>query len=226
MLMKFIKILVADDEPDIQQILRYNLEQEGFEVITASNGREALEAAKKEKPHLIILDVMMPEKNGMEVCSVLRSLPEFKKTLIMFLTALNDDTNEIKGLELGADDFLVKPIRPKALLSKINALLRRGLENNVQDNNLNIDREKYMVTYKGNEVILARKEFELLSLLASKPGKVFLRNEILGKIWGTDVIVGDRTIDVHIRKIRQKLNLDCIFTVKGVGYKFEFQNEK
>jgi two-component system alkaline phosphatase synthesis response regulator PhoP len=224
--MKSIKILVADDEPDIQQILRYNLEQEGFEVITASNGREALESAKKEKPHLIILDVMMPEKNGMEVCSILRGLPEFKKTLIMFLTALNDDANEIKGLELGADDFLVKPIRPKALMSKINALLRRGLEDTVQENALNIDREKYMVTYKGNEVILARKEFELLSLLASKPGKVFLRNEILSKIWGTDVIVGDRTIDVHIRKIRQKLNLDCIFTVKGVGYKFEFQEEK
>ncbi len=224
--MNAIKILVADDESDIQEILRFNLQQEGFDVYTASNGREAIDIAKKIQPHLIILDVMMPEKNGMEVCSILRTIPEFRKTLIMFLTALNDDANEIKGLEMGADDFLVKPIRPKALLSKIHALLRRGLDNGSTNNALNIDREKYIVTYKNKEVILARKEFELLSLLASKPGKVFLRNEILSKIWGTDVIVGDRTIDVHIRKIRQKLNLDCIFTVKGVGYKFEFNESE
>lgn len=223
--MKPIKILVADDEADIQEILRFNLEQEGFDVTTVSNGREAIDAAKKIQPHLIILDVMMPEKNGMEVCEHLRTLPEFRKTLILFLTALNDDASEIKGLELGADDFLVKPLRPKALMTKIQAILRRSSEQddkNTIANELNIDRERYMVTHKGREVVLARKEFELLSLLASKPGKVFLRNEILGKIWGTEVIVGDRTIDVHIRKIRQKLELDCIFTVKGVGYKFEY----
>ena len=223
--MKPIKILVADDEADIQEILRFNLEQEGYEVTTVSNGREAIDAAKKTQPHLIILDVMMPEKNGMEVCEHLRTLPEFRKTLILFLTALNDDASEIKGLELGADDFLVKPLRPKALMTKIQAILRRSSEQDVKNaisNELNIDRERYIVTYKGREVILARKEFELLSLLASKPGKVFLRNEILGKIWGTEVIVGDRTIDVHIRKIRQKLELDCIFTIKGVGYKFEY----
>jgi two-component system alkaline phosphatase synthesis response regulator PhoP len=223
--MKPIKILVADDEADIQEILRFNLEQEGYEVTTVSNGREAIDAAKKTQPHLIILDVMMPEKNGMEVCEHLRTFPEFRKTLILFLTALNDDASEIKGLELGADDFLVKPLRPKALMTKIQAILRRSSEQDVKNaisNELNIDRERYIVTYKGREVILARKEFELLSLLASKPGKVFLRNEILGKIWGTEVIVGDRTIDVHIRKIRQKLELDCIFTIKGVGYKFEY----
>lgn len=221
-----IKILVADDEPDIQEILRFNLEQEGFIVTTVSNGREAIEAAKKERPQLIILDVMMPGKNGMEVCAHLRTLPEFKKTMILFLTALNDDASEIKGLELGADDFLIKPLRTKALISKIHAVLRRsddGKEDLTNRNTIHIDQEKYKVTYKGREIILARKEFELLSLLASKPGKVFHRNEILGKIWGTDVIVGDRTIDVHIRKIRQKLEIDCIFTVKGVGYKFEYQ---
>jgi two-component system alkaline phosphatase synthesis response regulator PhoP len=171
-----------------------------------------------------MLDIMMPGKNGIEVCKLLRLNPDFQKTLIVFLTALSDEGTEIRGLETGADDYLTKPISPKVLVSKVHALFRRfnkvetGI---VKIGDLQIDREKYNVKYKDQDIILARKEFELLSLLASKPGKVFLRNEILNQIWGTEVIVGDRTIDVHIRKIRQKLNLDCITTVKGVGYKFE-----
>ncbi len=218
------KILIADDEPDILEILKFNLELEGYEVETAKNGIQAIEKAKTFSPDLIILDIMMPLKNGIEVCNHLRSLPGYKNTLIIFLTAMSDDATEVKGLESGADDYLTKPIRPKVLISKVNALFRRMLKEN--DGNMNlggliIDREKYCVNYKGEEIILARKEFELLSLLASKPGKVFLRNEILNQIWGSEVIVGDRTIDVHIRKIRQKLNLDCITTVKGVGYKFD-----
>jgi two-component system alkaline phosphatase synthesis response regulator PhoP len=218
------KILIADDEPDILEIIQYNLQAEGFEVITAKNGNEAIDKAKKNLPDLIILDIMMPGKTGMEVCNLLRMQPAFKNTLIIFLTALNDETTEVKGLESGADDYLTKPISPKVLVSKVNALFRR-FSNDVPKilkvGDLQIDREKYMITFKGNNIVLARKEFELLSLLAGKPGKVFLRNEILNTIWGTEVIVGDRTIDVHIRKIRQKLNLDCISTVKGVGYKFE-----
>jgi two-component system, OmpR family, alkaline phosphatase synthesis response regulator PhoP len=218
------KILIADDEPDILEIIQYNLHAEGFEVITAKNGNEAIDKAKKNLPDLIILDIMMPGKTGMEVCNLLRMQPAFKNTLIIFLTALSDEGTEIKGLESGADDYITKPISPKVLVSKVNALFRR-LSNDVPKilkvGDLQIDREKYMITFKGNNIVLARKEFELLSLLAGKPGKVFLRNEILNTIWGTEVIVGDRTIDVHIRKIRQKLNLDCISTVKGVGYKFE-----
>ncbi|HNP53166.1 MAG TPA: response regulator transcription factor [Ferruginibacter sp.] len=218
------RILIADDEPDILEIIQYNLQQEGYEVITARNGDEALEQAKKSQPALILLDIMMPGKTGLEVCSLLRLNPQFKHTLIVFLTALSDDNTEIRGLESGADDYISKPISPKVLVSKVNALFRRLQKPStgiVQIGDLQIDREKYIVTLHGQEIILARKEFELLSLLASKPGKVFLRNEILNQIWGTEVIVGDRTIDVHIRKIRQKLNLDCITTVKGVGYKFE-----
>jgi two-component system alkaline phosphatase synthesis response regulator PhoP len=218
------KILIADDEPDILEIIQFNLQAEGYEVITARNGDEAIDQAKKYHPHLIILDVMMPGKTGMEVCNMLRLLPEFKTTLIVFLSALSDESTEIKGLETGADDYLTKPISPKILNSKINALFRRlGKPSNsiIELGNLKIDREKYLINYEGQDIILARKEFELLALLASKPGKVFLRNEILNQVWGTEVIVGDRTIDVHIRKIRQKLNLDCITTVKGVGYKFE-----
>jgi two-component system, OmpR family, alkaline phosphatase synthesis response regulator PhoP len=217
------KILIADDEPDILEIIQYNLHAEGFEVITAKNGNEAIEKAKKHLPDLVILDIMMPGKTGMEVCNVLRSQPIFKNTLIIFLTALNDESTEIKGLETGADDYLNKPISPKVLVSKVNALFRRLTKDEVKilrHGELEIDREKYMIKHKGADIILARKEFELLSLLAGKPGKVFLRNEILSNIWGTEVIVGDRTIDVHIRKIRQKLGLDCISTVKGVGYKF------
>jgi two-component system alkaline phosphatase synthesis response regulator PhoP len=218
------KILIADDEPDILEIIQFNLHAEGYEVFTAKNGDEALEKAKKFLPDLIMLDIMMPGKNGIEVCNLLRMMPNFKETLIVFLTAMSDETTEIKGLESGADDYLTKPISPKVLLSKVNALFRRfnkAEKGIVKIGDLQIDREKYNVKFKESDIVLARKEFELLSLLASKPGKVFLRNEILNQIWGTEVIVGDRTIDVHIRKIRQKLDLDCITTVKGVGYKFE-----
>ncbi|MBS1741824.1 MAG: response regulator transcription factor [Bacteroidetes bacterium] len=220
------KILIADDEPDILEIIQFNLKSEGYEVETAKNGDEAFEKAKKFLPDLIILDIMMPGKNGIEVCNLLRILPAFKDTLIIFLTAMSDENTEIKGLESGADDYLTKPISPKVLISKVNALFRRlntakQDKKIVQIGELVIDREKYNVRFRNEDIVLARKEFELLSLLASKPGKVFLRNEILNQIWGTEVIVGDRTIDVHIRKIRQKLGLDCITTVKGVGYKFE-----
>lgn len=218
------KILIADDEPDILEIIQFNLQAEGYEVITAKNGDDALDEAKRHHPDLIILDIMMPGKNGIDVCNILRMQPAFKETLIVFLSALSDESTEIRGLETGADDYLTKPISPKILVSKVNALFRRlNKEENdtVQIGDLEIDREKYIVRHKGSDIILARKEFELLALLASKPGKVFLRNEILNQVWGTEVIVGDRTIDVHIRKIRQKLNLDCITTVKGVGYKFE-----
>jgi two-component system alkaline phosphatase synthesis response regulator PhoP len=217
-------VLIADDEPDILEIISYNLQAEGYEVITAKNGDEALELAKLNTPDLIILDVMMPGKTGFEVCKILRTLPSFQETVIIFLTALNDDSTQIKGLETGGDDYLTKPISPKVLISRVNALFRRIIKETgsvLQIGDLLIDREKYMVTSNNREIILARKEFELLALLASKPAKVFLRNEILHKVWGTEVIVGDRTIDVHIRKIRQKLGDDCITTVKGVGYKFQ-----
>ena len=218
------KILIADDEPDILEIIQFNLQSEGYEVVTAKNGDEAIEQAKKYFPDLIILDIMMPGKNGIDVCNILRLQPNFKDTLIIFLSALSDEATEVRGLETGADDYLTKPISPKVLLSKVNALFRRLNKEDsslLQIGDLKIDREKYLINYLGKEIILARKEFELLALLASKPGKVFLRNEILSQVWGTEVIVGDRTIDVHIRKIRQKLDLDCITTVKGVGYKFE-----
>ena len=218
------KILIADDEPDILEIIQYNLQSEGYEVVTAKNGNEAIDQARRFNPDLIILDIMMPGKNGIEVCNILRMQPAFNDTLIIFLTALSDEGTEVKGLETGADDFITKPISPKVLVSKVNALFRRINKEDtgtLQIGDLVIDREKYMVNYQGNDIILARKEFELLALLAGKPGKVFLRNEILNQVWGTEVIVGDRTIDVHIRKVRQKLNLDCITTVKGVGYKFD-----
>ena len=218
------KILIADDEPDILEIIEFNLQAQGYDVTTAKNGDVAFEKAKKVNPDLIILDIMMPGKNGIEVCNLLRMIPSFKQTLIVFLTALSDEQTEIKGLETGADDYLTKPISPKVLVSKINALFRRLNKEEtgiIKIGDLQINREKYSVTFKDADIVLARKEFELLSLLASKPGKVFLRNEILNQIWGTEVIVGDRTIDVHIRKIRQKLGIDCITTVKGVGYKFE-----
>lgn len=221
------KILIADDEPDILEILEFNLKKEGYEVVTASHGEMAIEKAKAHNPDLIILDVMMPFRSGIEVCKILRDLPAFKNTLIIFLSAVKDDLSAITGLDTGADDYINKPISSNVLISKVNALFRRSRSETKDDNNmirlgdLSIDREKYLVSYKDKEIILARKEFELLALLASKPGKVFLRNEILNQIWGAQVIVGDRTIDVHIRKIRQKLGFDCIYTVKGVGYKFE-----
>jgi len=218
------KVLIADDEPDILEIIQFNLQAEGYEVTTAKNGDEAIELAKRTQPDLIILDIMMPGKNGIEVCNILRLQPAFQETLIIFLTALSDESTEIRGLETGADDYLTKPVSPKVLVSKVNSLFRRLNKEDLsvlQIGDLQIDRERYLVNLQNNEIILARKEFELLALLASRPGKVFLRNEILNQVWGTEVIVGDRTIDVHIRKIRQKLNLDCITTVKGVGYKFE-----
>lgn len=219
------KILIADDEPDIVEIISYNLQLEGYETITAKDGVEALQKAKDYRPDLIILDIMMPHKNGMEVCKILRAQPAFHDTLIIFLTALNDELSHVKGLEYGADDYISKPISPKVLVSKVNSLFRRiskPEENQILTlGDLTIDPQQFLVIYKGENISLAKKEFELLYLLASKPGRVFLRNEILNQIWGADVIVGDRTIDVHIRKIRQKLGVDCITTVKGVGYKFE-----
>lgn len=218
------KVLIADDEPDILEILKYNLVKEGYHVVTAKDGDEAIEKAKMFHPDLIVLDIMMPKKNGVEVCEILRHLPAFKNTLILFLTALSDETTQIRGLETGADDYISKPISPKVFMSKINSLFRRLNKTEaklIAIDGLVIDPEKFIIQYNGNDISLAKKEFELLYLLASKPGRVFLRNEILSQVWGADVIVGDRTIDVHIRKIRQKLGVDCITTVKGVGYKFE-----
>jgi len=218
------KILIADDEPDILEILKFNLDNEGYEVITAKDGDEAIEKARRNQPDLVILDVMMPKKNGVEVCQVLRGQPAFKETLIIFLTAVNDEGTHIKGLETGADDYISKPISPKVFLSRINALFRRVDKSDVRIltiDNLTIDPERFIVKLDETEIILAKKEFELLYLLALKPGRVFLRHEILNSVWGKEVIVGDRTIDVHIRKIRQKIGIDCITTVKGVGYKFE-----
>ena len=217
------KILIADDEPDILEIVGFNLEAEGYNVYKANDGDEAIDKAKLIKPDLIILDIMMPKKTGVEVCTILRTQPQFNDTLIIFLTALSDEGSQIKGLDTGADDYVSKPISPKVLVSRVNALLRRSnKETNkiLTIDNISIDSVQFVVTVDGAEKILAKKEFELLYLLASKPGRVFLRNEILSNVWGNEVIVGDRTIDVHIRKIRQKLGLDCITTVKGVGYKF------
>ena len=218
------KVLIADDEPDILEILKYNLSNEGYEVITAKDGDEAIEKARRTQPDLVILDVMMPKKTGVEVCQVLRAQPAFRETLIIFLTAVNDEGTQIKGLETGADDYISKPISPKVFLSRVNALFRRINKTDsriLTVDYITIDPERYIVKVREEEVILAKKEFELLYLLAQKPGRVFLRNEILNQVWGNDVIVGDRTIDVHIRKVRQKLGVDCITTVKGVGYKFE-----
>lgn len=218
------KILIADDEPDILEILKYNLINEGYQVFTAKDGDEALEKAKFAQPDLIVLDIMMPKKTGVEVCEILRTQSAFKNTLILFLTALNDEGTQIKGLEMGADDYISKPISPRVFLSRVNALFRRlnkSEAKKIQVDGLTIDPEKFIIQLQGKDIVLAKKEFELLYLLASKPGRVFLRNEILSQVWGNDVIVGDRTIDVHIRKIRQKLGIDCITTVKGVGYKFE-----
>ncbi|MFM7710209.1 MAG: response regulator transcription factor [Ferruginibacter sp.] len=218
------KILIADDEADIVEIIRFNLEAQGFQIESASNGVEAVEKAKKQLPDLIILDIMMPLMNGMDACVEIRNHEELRQAMVIFLTAKNDELTEVQALELGADDFISKPIRPKVLATKINSLLRRSSSDDssqiLESAELRINRERFTVLVRGNEIMLAKKEFELLALLASKPGKVFLRNEILSQIWGTEVIVGDRTIDVHIRKIRQKLDLDCITTVKGVGYKF------
>ncbi len=219
------RILIADDEQDILEIMAYNLQLHGYEVACAKDGDEAIQKAKDFKPELIILDIMMPKKNGIEVCKILRSQSNFNDTIIIFLTALNDELSHVKGLEFGADDYISKPISPKILVSKVNSLFRRHTKSDtskvIEIGDVKIDPDQYLVYYKDEPISLAKKEFELISYLASKPGRVFLRNEILNQIWGSEVIVGDRTIDVHVRKIRQKLGIDCITTVKGVGYKFE-----
>lgn len=217
------KILVVDDEEDIVSIIQYNLDKAGYLTATASNGEEALEVAKKFHPDLVILDIMMPLKNGMDTLVSLRKNPDYSHTLVLFLTAVTSEKSEIEGLNEGADDYLLKPIKPQVLLSRVNALLRRVNKDEgktISIGDMTINRERFMVTYKDKDVILAKKEFELLALLASKPGRVFLRHEILNRVWGSDVIVGDRTIDVHIRKIRQKTG-DIIATVKGVGYRLD-----
>jgi two-component system alkaline phosphatase synthesis response regulator PhoP len=222
-----IKILIADDEPDIIEIISFHLEKAGYLVASAKDGSEAIEKAKQFQPDCIILDIMMPKRNGFEVCEYLRSNKEFDKTFIVLLTALNDEASHIKGLELGGDDFVNKPISPKVLVSRINALYRRiqpvsSEKKIIQIKELVIDSTQYKTTINGEVLVLAKKEFELLYLLAAQPGRVFLRNEILSQVWGNDVIVGDRTIDVHVRKIRVKLGIDLITTVKGVGYKFDY----
>lgn len=220
------KILLVDDEPDILEFLSYNLKAEGYNVFTAENGKRGIEIAEKENPDLIILDVMMPEMDGIETCSEMRKIQKLKHTLIAFLTARNEDYSQIVGFDAGADDYITKPVKPKVLISRIKALLRRAGDkpefNTIEVGGLQIDREKYLVRKGTQEIVFPKKEFELLALLASKPGRVFTREEILNKVWGEDVVVGDRTIDVHIRKLREKLGEEFIRTVKGIGYKFEF----
>lgn len=223
------KILLVDDEPDILEFLSYNLKKEGYRVSTANNGKEALRLAKEEHPDLIIIDVMMPDMDGIETCSQIRELPELKNVLIVFLTARSEEYSQIAGFDAGADDYINKPIKPRLLVSRIKALLRRGKVNDVNETSNNIDlggikidRERYLVMQNGKEITLPKKEFELLILLTSKPGKVFTREEILNKVWGGEVVVGDRTIDVHIRKLREKLGDNYFRTVKGIGYTFEF----
>ena len=222
---KDITILLVDDEPDILEIVKYNLTQEGYVVVTAENGLRALDQAKKHKPQLIILDVMMPEMDGIEACEKLRAMPELSESVIAFLTARGEDYSQLAGFEAGADDYITKPVKPKVLVSKVKALLRRFKEvqdapQNLKLGNLTINREEYKIIKDKKEMVLPRKEFELLALLASKPGKVFKREEILDVVWGNEVIVGGRTIDVHIRKLREKIGDDRFKTVKGVGYKF------
>lgn len=219
------KILLVDDETDIIDMIRYNLEKEGYEVQSVNDGRSAINAATVFKPHLVLLDVMMPGMDGMETCVEMRNHPELKHTIIALLTARAEDYSQIAGFESGADDYITKPIKPRVLLSRIKALLRRledskgtGIE---QISGLTIDRDRYLVIQEGNELSLPKKEFELLALLASKPGKVFTREQILNEVWGQEIVVGDRTIDVHIRKLREKLGDSCIKTIKGVGYKIE-----
>jgi len=220
-------ILLVDDEQDILEFVSYNLKKEGYNVATASSGIEALEKVKKQVPHLILLDVMMPEMDGIETCDRLRKLPDLNNTMIAFLTARGEDYSQVAGFDAGADDYITKPIKPKVLISRLKALLRRQssgqseLDVKLEFGDLIIDTDQYSVSLKGEKIDLPRKEFELLSLLTSRPGKVFPREEIMDRIWGNDVVVGDRTIDVHIRKLREKLGSDKIKTIKGVGYKFE-----
>ena len=219
---------MVDDEPDILEFMEYNLKKEGYSVLLSRNGREALELAKREKPALIILDIMMPEMDGIETCRQIRSIPSLKHTLIAFLTARNEEYSQLAGFEVGADDYISKPIKPRIMISRIKALLRRAdgaaaeqVSGVLSIGNLSIDRERYLVIKNNEELVFPRKEFELLSLLTSKPGKVFTREDILSRVWGSDIVVGDRTIDVHIRKIREKLGDDSIKTIKGIGYKFD-----
>jgi two-component system alkaline phosphatase synthesis response regulator PhoP len=219
------KILLVDDEQDILDLIKYNLEKEGFEVQTANNGREGLREARVFLPDLILLDVMMPEMDGMETCIQMKDLPELRHTIIAFLTARGEDYSQIAGFEAGADDYITKPIKPRVLVSRVKALLRRkssaeepGKKKKIKG--IVIDKERYLVIKNGEELALPKKEFELLSLLMSQPGRVFTREIILSTVWGNDVIVGDRTIDVHIRKLREKLGDEHFKTVKGVGYKF------
>ena len=225
-----IKILLVDDEPDILDFVSYNLKAEGYKVHTASSGRSGVSKAREVKPDLILLDVMMPEMDGIEACDHIRRLPGLEHTIIAFLTARGEDYSQVAGFEAGADDYITKPVKPKVLMSRIKALLRRRpmpeqeVPGKIEFEDLIIDPERYHVELKGAVIELPRKEFELLSLLASKPGKVFAREEIMDRIWGTVVIVGGRTIDVHIRKLREKVGDDRIKTVKGVGYKFEIEN--
>jgi two-component system alkaline phosphatase synthesis response regulator PhoP len=220
------KILIVDDEPDILELIEYNLKKEGYQVFLAHNGQEAVAEAKKALPDLIVLDIMMPKMDGIEACRIMRTMPEFKNTFMVFLTARSEEYSEIAGFNVGADDYIAKPIKPRALVSRINAILRRNApaeevsDNKLEIGDLVIDRESYLVYQKGKKVVLAKKEFELLYLLASKPGKVYTREVILKNIWEDSVVVTNRTIDVHIRKVREKLGDDVISTVKGVGYKF------
>lgn len=219
------KILLVDDETDVLDFMKYNLEKEGFEVFTAGNGIEAIQTAKRVNPHLIVLDLMMPKMDGMETCKELRSIPMFKNCIITFLTARDEDYSQIAGFEAGADDYITKPIKPRVFMSRIHALLRRLHTNDtvkkLSAGDIEIDRERYLITKNGKEILLPRKEFELLSLLLSKPGRVFTREEILTKVWGSDIVVGDRTIDVHIRKLREKIGDHYFKTIKGIGYKFD-----
>lgn len=219
------KILLVDDETDVLDFMKYNLEKEGFWVYTAGNGVEAIQMAKKMNPHLIILDLMMPKMDGIETCRELRNMPEFKNTIITFLTARDEDYSQIAGFEVGADDYITKPIKPRVFISRIRALLRRlettETSGKIVAGDIEIDRERYVVVKAGKEISLPRKEFELLNLLVGKPGRVFKREEILSKVWGNDTIVGDRTIDVHIRKLREKIGDDYFKTIKGIGYKFD-----
>lgn len=222
---KDITILLVDDEPDVLEIVGYNLTSEGYNVVTAENGAQGVKLARKKKPHLIILDVMMPEMDGIEACEQIRKIPELSESIITFLTARGEDYSQMAGFDAGADDYITKPIKPKVLLSKVKALLRRFKENETASNiikfgDLIINREEYKIIKNDIEIVLPRKEFELLSLLTSKPGKVFKRDEILDRVWGNEVVVGGRTIDVHIRKLREKIGDDSFKTVKGVGYKF------
>jgi len=224
-----IQILIVDDEPDIIDFLSYNLKQEGYRTASATSGQQALQQAEQNPPHLILLDIMMPDMDGIETCREIRAKDQFKNTLIAFLTARNEDYSQIAGFDVGADDYITKPIKPRVLISRIKALLRRFSEDETEPSdkielgNIVIDKERYEIDKDGNKFSLPKKEFELLLLLTSKPGRVFSREEILSKIWGNDIIVGDRTIDVHIRKLREKLSSEFIKTVKGVGYKFDIE---